>query len=123
MSAEELISTSAEYDDGVAVLRVAGEVDTVSAPLLTALIADVLANHPSALVIDLSDVAFFGSAGLQLLVQTNEMLTGSVGLAIVANTLVTSRPIKLTGLEVVLPLYDGVDEALCALCANTRGLG
>ncbi len=61
---EDPISTSVQHRDGVAVLAVRGEIDMATAPAFKSGIAEVLAEDAPALVIDLLEVRFLGSAGL-----------------------------------------------------------
>ncbi|PKV96903.1 anti-anti-sigma factor [Amycolatopsis echigonensis] len=97
-----------------AVLRVHGEVDMVTAPLLTAAVDEVLAGAPSVLVLDLAAVEFLASAGLTALVTLTQHPTSGASLRIVASGRATVRPIQLTGLERTLPLYPTVEAALAA---------
>ncbi|MGW7533912.1 STAS domain-containing protein [Amycolatopsis sp. NPDC054798] len=105
-----------ERDDRppAAVLTVRGEVDMVTAPLLTAAVDEALAAAPPVLVVDLAAVEFLASAGLTALVtMTQDRAAGAV-LRIVASGRATLRPIQLTGLEQSLPLYPTVEAALAA---------
>ena len=56
-------------DAAVSVVRVRGEIDVVSAPQLGTAIDATLANAPSALVIDLSQVPFMDSSGIAVLIR------------------------------------------------------
>jgi anti-sigma B factor antagonist len=118
LSATEPITTSVTRHEGVAVLTVTGEVDLATAPVLEGAISDVLADNPPALVIDLSPVQFLASAGLQILVATQEKLADTADFAVVANGPATSRPIQLTGLDEIFPLYPVLNEALSAVRAR-----
>jgi anti-sigma B factor antagonist len=115
LTATEPITTALANRDGVAVLSVAGEIDLATAPALDAAITEALSRDPSALVIELSGVEFMASAGLQLLIATQEKLSETTRLAVVANGPATSRPIQLTGLDDILSLYQTLDDALTAV--------
>jgi anti-sigma B factor antagonist len=115
LSATDPITISVAHREGVAVLTVGGEIDLATAPVLEGAIADALAENPPALVIDLSPVQFLASAGLQILVATQEKLGGSAHFAVVANGPATSRPIQLTGLDEIFALYPTLDDALNAV--------
>ncbi|MFI6169445.1 STAS domain-containing protein [Nocardia sp. NPDC051052] len=95
--------------DFAAVLTVDGEVDAASAPLLRNAIDNALGNTPSVLVVDLSGVRFFGSAGLSVLL-AGAAATGG-GLRVVASPPVR-RPIEVTGLGTVLNVFDDLAQAL-----------
>lgn len=51
------------------ILRLAGEIDMVSAPELRACLVQHLAMHPQYLTLDFKRVGFFGSAGIAVLVE------------------------------------------------------
>ena len=99
MSPGDLIATSVQHRDGVVVLAVEGEIDIATAPVLDAAVAEALAEKPAALVIDLSAVTFLASAGVRILVQTAEQLSGRACFAVVASGVATTRPIQLTRLR------------------------
>ncbi|MFI6044753.1 STAS domain-containing protein [Nocardia sp. NPDC051321] len=95
--------------DSVAVLTVDGEVDAASAPLLRNAIDNALGDGQSLLVVDLSGVRFFGSAGLSVLLAGTSATGG--GLRVVASPPVR-RPIEVTGLGTVLNVFDDLAQAL-----------
>lgn len=111
MPAKDPITTSVSYDDDVAVLAVSGEIDLATIPAFEAAIADALTQRPSALIVDLSEVDFLASAGLQALVATHEKISASSRFAVVADGPATSRPIQLTGLDQILSLSSSLAEA------------
>lgn len=84
----------------------------VSAPTLSAAVTEAVATASDVLVMDLSDVGFFGSAGLSVLVEALEVTAGRK-LRVVASAAVR-RPAELTGLTDLLDLYATLDEALAA---------
>lgn len=98
--------------DGVTVVEVHDVVDMLTAPLLGTAIGTALAGSPRALVIDLTGVTFLASAGMTVLVKAKEQVGAAAGFAIVAEGPVTSRPLKLVGLDDVLNLYPTVEDAL-----------
>lgn len=112
------MSISVEHRDGVAILRVDGEVDLATAPNLTSAVAGVLAERPPALVIDLSAVGFLGSAGLQVLAQTHQTVSGWADFAVVATGPATRRPIQLTALDTQFCVHEALDDALLTLWKN-----
>ena len=120
MTGTDPIATSVVQHDGVVVLAVGGEIDLATAPAFEAAISDVLADDPPAFVIDLSGVTFLASAGLQLLVSTQERVGQSTEFAVVAEGPATSRPIELTDLNKIFALYPSLDEALAAVRRKPR---
>ncbi|MET8654000.1 MULTISPECIES: STAS domain-containing protein [Nocardia] len=93
-----------------AVLTVSGEVDVASAPQLQSAIDEALREQPPVLVVDLSGVGFFGSAGLSVLLVATEAAP-SGGLRVVASDQVR-RPIEVTGLDKLLAVFDTLDRAV-----------
>ncbi|MCU1642403.1 MAG: anti-anti-sigma factor [Nocardia sp.] len=96
--------------EAAVVLSAVGEVDMVSAPKLSSAVAEALSTGAPVLVIDLSEVGFFGSAGLSVLVEALEASAGRE-LRVVA-TAPVRRPVELTGLDELLDIYGTLEEAL-----------
>lgn len=101
------------------VVTVAGEIDMLTVNRLRAAVAagfDQL-PHGATLVIDLTDVTFLGSPGLQALVEaTRAAQRRREPLRIVVDhTRPVIRPIELAGLDDLLALFHTVEQALqCA---------
>jgi anti-sigma B factor antagonist len=112
LSAPDSITTLITDHAGVSVVSVSGEIDLVTAPALEQAIGAVVADGPTALVIDLSGVDFLGSVGLKILAATYEKLGNSAEFGVVAHGPATKRPIHLTGLDKTFALYPTLDEAL-----------
>ncbi|MFB8278036.1 STAS domain-containing protein [Nocardia colli] len=104
------LDTNVRSVDSARILSLTGEIDMASAPQFQAAVDDALRDQPSTLVIDLSQVEFFGSAGLSVLLVAAESLP-SGRLRVVASPPVR-RPIEVTGLDKLLSLHNTVDEAL-----------
>ena len=115
MSDQEAIATALAYQNGIAVLKVGGDIDLATIPAFEAAIDEALVPKPTGLVIDLSEVGFLASAGLQALVATHNNVSESAHFAVVANSAATSRPIQLTGLDQIFQLYPTLGEALTAV--------
>ncbi|WP_433663783.1 STAS domain-containing protein [Nocardia sp. CA-128927] len=96
--------------DSARILSLNGEIDMASAPQFQAAVDDVLRDLPTTLVVDLSQVEFFGSAGLSVLLVAAEALP-SGQLRVVASPPVR-RPIEVTGLDKLLSVHNTVAEAL-----------
>ncbi|HJP72679.1 MAG TPA: STAS domain-containing protein [Pseudonocardiaceae bacterium] len=96
---------------GTIVLKVAGEVDMVTAPALENAVRKALTESPDTLVIDLSAAEFFSSAGIAVLVLAHRNGAG-VSLRIVARDRIVLRPLELTGLTDDLAIYPDLEAAL-----------
>ncbi len=94
------------------VLAVHGEVDVVTAPHLAQRTATILNKAPEALVIDLTGVQFLSSAGLEVLIDTYQNGVGATRVVVVADGPYTARPMKLTGVDSVVPVFAERAEAL-----------
>jgi anti-anti-sigma factor len=112
LSAPDSITALVADHDGVAVLSIGGEIDLVTAPALEEAIGGVVADNPTALIIDLSGVEFLGSVGLKILAATYEKIGDNAEFGVVARGPATRRPIHLTGLDKTFPLYPTLDDAL-----------
>ena len=105
------LAVTLDWRDTAAVLRVAGEIDLLSAPEFEEVVDAVLAGGPETLVVDLRAVTFFCSAGLQVLASAHRKLPAR-GLRVVSDSAVTSRPLTTTGLDTWIGIHATVDEAL-----------
>ncbi|HEX9337337.1 MAG TPA: STAS domain-containing protein [Pseudonocardiaceae bacterium] len=102
----------AQSTEHMVVLRVSGEIDMLTAPVLTEHVQEQFAriertatssHAPRTLVFDLTRVSFLGSAGLAVLAhaQTTASDRGDA-VAVVANARAVLRPLEVTGLDKVL---------------------
>lgn len=107
-------TVSERWIDRVAVVSVAGSIDMLTAPQLENGITSALEQKPARLVVDLTDVDFLASAGMGVLVATNDEAGPDVSVSIVADGAATSRPLKLVGIADIVPVYPTLDEALAA---------
>lgn len=117
MSGADAISTLVERRSGVTILNVEGVVDLATSPPLEELLAQLIDEGPTALVMDLTAVSFLASVGLRILAETHERIGGTGKFAVVATGPVTARPIQLTKLDEFLALYPTVDDAVAGLTA------
>lgn len=100
--------------DTTAVLHVAGELDLFTAPVVDSNIAKHLTDRPRThLVIDLTAVDFFGSAGLATLVRAADTAAERrVELVLVAASRIVLRPLQVTGTTSVFTIVGSMAEAL-----------
>ncbi|GHE09779.1 STAS domain-containing protein [Klenkia taihuensis] len=85
--------------DGELVARVAGTLDAAHGPEFQAALLGALREAPDRLVVDLSGVTFFGSAGVTALVWVSQHpeATGK-GVRVVATSRIVTGPLEMTGL-------------------------
>jgi anti-sigma B factor antagonist len=103
------------HPSAVTVAHVTGDVDLASADVFREGLAESVASG-DAFVLDLGGVTFMGSLGFSVLVETHhETERRNIKWGIVAGSSPISRPLQITGLEQVLPIYPSVSDALEAL--------
>lgn len=109
-------------NDTAVVVRVTGELDTLTAPAvdaqLTAAQAELTA--PAAVVLDLSGLRFMSSAGLALLATHHERCAeqGNRLLVVTGGNRSVLRPVSITGLDTMLHLAATVSDATGATDAT-----
>lgn len=101
------------------VLRVAGEIDMLSADVLQQRITELLDERPD-LVLDLSEIRFLGSSGLRVLMSSHEQAEARYGqLHVVTGThRIVARAITVTAMDRVLRVHPDLDSAIAALPTN-----
>ncbi|WP_422743756.1 STAS domain-containing protein [Mycobacterium sp. WMMD1722] len=104
-----------EWHGRIAVVRAVGAVDMLTAPPLLEAIRAAHAQQPASVVVDLSQVDFLSSAGMQTLVIANQEVGESARFAVVADGPGTSRPLKIMGLTDFIELFASLDAALDTL--------
>jgi anti-sigma B factor antagonist len=104
---------SVETVDGAVVLHLAGELDLYNAEELRDTLAGALAQAPSRIVVEMSEVEFVDSTALGVLIEARSQ-RGQSSLLLAAPQLETRRTLQVTGLDRHLPVYDSVDDALGA---------
>ena len=105
-----------QLSDDAVLARVNGEIDMstaeqFSSSLMTAL--NAASAHPARLlIVDLNGVDFFGSTGLNAVLQCHRCgLNASTAVRLVASTPLVVRPIEVTKLDGILALYPSVAAA------------
>lgn len=114
---EQLLTVRSLSQERAVVLTVIGSVDGLTAPRLRSAVTAAFENLDGrVLVIDLTDVRFFGSPGLRTLFDSAAEAVHHRGhqplRIVVDDTRPVIRPIEIVGLDGVLALYDTVDDAL-----------
>ena len=97
------------------VVHVVGEIDLATAPTLTSTCESL--QSAMNVVIDLSDVSFIDSSGLNVLVQLRHRMQSrgdASSLKLVVTRPTTQRIFEVTGLTDVFAMFGSVDEALAA---------
>jgi anti-anti-sigma factor len=76
-------------------------------------VQSALTKDPAGLIVDLTQVDFLGSAGMQVLMEAHNQTDGTaIRFAVVADGPATSRPLKITGIADLIDLFSALDAAL-----------
>jgi len=98
------------------VVRLAGDLDLLTAPLLRDQLWPLLERPGGLTLVDLNELSFLGSAGLSELAAANDTaLRNGVRLVLVATSRTVLRPLEVTGLHTLFPIFESVDAAFSAL--------
>lgn len=102
-----------------AVLRVSGELDLLTSPVLRQRVRDVVAEGRHALVLDLSDVFFCDSSGVGVLIATRRLIRscqGRLRLTLPARGAVdgshVNRVLAALGVRRLFDVYPDVESAV-----------
>ncbi len=99
---------------GVAVVAVSGEVDLFTSRHLTDALMACLRRTCRRLVVDLTEVSFFGAAGLTALLTAKQAATAvGADVCLVACTRVVLRPLEITELASAFDIRPHLAHALC----------
>ncbi|MEU9497141.1 STAS domain-containing protein [Streptomyces sp. NPDC048196] len=119
MSDSDLLSVEVTViDERTAMVAVRGELDTDTGIALHHQLANQLAHGRRYLVLDLREVPFMDSSGLNVIIRAHNdtrQVGGSVHLAAVSPTV--RRLLDLTGISYTTPVRDTPEEALFELAA------
>lgn len=94
------------------VLTVTGDLDMLTAPALADAIWAAARREPTALIVDLLTVTFLASAGMTLLLTARAEMAPSIRFGVVADGPATSRPLKMLGVDQIVPLYRTLPDAM-----------
>jgi anti-sigma B factor antagonist len=93
------------------VVRVAGEVDAATGPLVRSAIWNEVRQKPQRLIIDLTGVTFFGTAGVHILVELHKLRPDA---QLVCKNRLVLRVLEITALLDLLAINGSTAEALTA---------
>jgi len=97
---------------GLVIIEACGEVDTATSPMLHKELTAVAQSTPDTLVVDLTNIDFFGSSGIKTLMQLHrQCIATGIRLRMVAPKPV-HRSLELVGLGSTFILFDTLDKAI-----------
>lgn len=112
-----LLTAEVTERGGSVIVALAGEVDAISVDRASAAVDDALDRtaERGTVILDLTEVTFFASVGLNLLVRLRrEVDVRQVDVRLAVNTTAVLRPLQLMGLGGLFPAFPTLDEALGA---------
>lgn len=92
--------------EGVATIRLSGELDAVTAPDFHRTIENITALAVHRLVVGLHELTYISSAGLRSLVFARQNMDESVSLVIAGAVPMVERIIRMAGLDLGIELTD-----------------
>lgn len=100
---------------GVPLVKVLGDIDLATAPAFEHAMQEQVTLRQK-FVVDMDGVDFLSSAGLAVLVDLRQrMADQDLKWAMVAARHTVTRPLEITGLLTILPIFTDVPAALAAL--------
>jgi anti-anti-sigma factor len=99
-------------EGGGLVIRLCGALDLVTSPGVVDALDAARAEDPAALVVDLTEVSFLGSAAMTMLLSAQHEIGEAFPLVVVADGSVTARPLRLVGVDRRLRVVSTLDRAL-----------
>lgn len=111
-TASQTLSVSREWHGAAIVLAVAGSVDMATVSRFEDALQAALGERPRLLVLELSQVGFFASAGLNALVAAQQQAGADTAVRLVATHRAVVRPLEVTGLTGTIPIASSVELAL-----------
>jgi anti-sigma B factor antagonist len=97
------------------VVAVPAEVDVTNSAQVDQMLADVAAQGPEIMTVDMTATNFCDSSGIHALAHAHRLVTADGGeLRIAIGTSPALRVLQLTGLDQVLTVYQDLDWALSA---------
>jgi anti-anti-sigma factor len=117
VNAMDLLVVDCEVRPEAVLVQTKGEVDSSTVGDLTSQLDAALqqaGTHPSRLlIVDLQAVTYFGSAGLNAVLDCHRQgLESGISVRLVAENGLVVRPIEVTNLDSVLELYPTLPDAL-----------
>lgn len=110
---DQLISLASRDIGDSCVVTVTGEVDMMTTPHLRSYLQQQVERAGSLLVLDLRGVAFLGSSGLAVLVETLDWARDrDITLRLVCTSREVVRPLEATGLTDLFEIHSDPEDAL-----------
>ena len=108
-----------QHHDGIPVARLVGEVDLTRAPSIRVGLLRAVTNQDHGLVLDLRDATYLDSAGVNVIFELAERLSGRQQrlAAVVPDRAIIERVLTLVNLRSILESHRTLEEALDSIRA------
>src|SRR4051794_17148554 len=118
---DELAQVRVEHDREVVIATISGEVDISNAEEVRRELVSAVPNSAVGLVVDVSSVGHLDSSGVAILFDMARALDRRLQKACVVapSTALSSRALRITRLDRVVPMVDTVGEGVERLVAAT----
>jgi anti-anti-sigma factor len=116
------LSVASRNVEGALVVSITGDLDMVTAGQMEEAVESALTQEPAVLIFDLTAVTFFSSPGLVALAGARQRAVPTSVVRVVGKRLV-ARPMALTGLDQLIPVFGTVAEALQPIDSSGTGRG
>jgi anti-anti-sigma factor len=112
-------SIDVQHHDGIPVARLIGEVDLVRAPGIRIALLRAVTNQDHGLIIDLRDTTYLDSAGVNVIFEVAERLSGRQQrlAAVVPDRAIVERVLALVDLRSILESHRTLEAAITAIRA------
>lgn len=106
--------------DGIPVVVVRGEVDMCTAALVATELVTQVNRRPAAVVVDLREVSFFGSTGINVLLEAyGRGINRRVPIHVIVTRPCTLKALQITGMDRVVAIHPDLPEAHRAVSTVT----
>jgi len=103
------LKANMNIDDGVATIRLVGELDRNSAPRLNDLIIEAADHTVERLVLLMAECSYMSSAGLRCLVFAHQKLPHGVQILLIGTRPEVAETIRLTGFDRSIVMQETVE--------------
>lgn len=113
----EMLVVESEVRPDALLVHASGEIDSGTARQLRSQLESALqragGQESRLLIVDLNGVTYFGSAGLNAVLDVHEQgLRAGISVRVVADNGLVVRPIEVTNLDSLIELYPSLPDAL-----------
>jgi anti-sigma B factor antagonist len=111
-----IVTVAEEHQGAVAIARLAGEIDASNVHDVAGRLRTPLTNRSTALVVDLAEVSYLDSAGINLLFTLGDELRGRQQSlhVVVPESSPVARMLRITALDSAYPMHRTLEDAVAA---------